>query len=105
MHVEFYNATAVSCKHHNFDAEKQQDILADMLMKKFNTVSKQNNGEEVHSEDEKRVYNIKATTNLCDVSIKPWNKVHTYVKANHKINKDFVDFFVNHKFDEFKKAN
>lgn len=106
LHVEFYNATAVSKDNNDFDAEKQQNILADLFEKKFanSLMGKAQVKREEHHEDERRDYRIKSTTNLCDVGIKPWNKVHTYVKANHKINKNFVDFFVKEKGGDFVKA-
>jgi|ERR1711935_51174 len=95
LHVEFYNATPIGKDvEQEADPEKKIQLLGDLFEKKFNGgYAKQSNKGEVMDEG-KRSYYIKSRTNLCDVGVKPWNKLHEVVENNHKVNKNFVEFFM-----------
>jgi len=97
LHVEFYNATPIGKdEEQEGDAEKKIQLLGDMFEKKFQGgyCNQKAKGECMHGEDSKRSYYIKSRTNLCDVGVKPWNKLHEVVENNHKVNRKFVEFFL-----------
>jgi len=96
LHVEFFNATPVAKNNTENDGDKNVQFLADMLENKFSKgYSKQcNKCGDNDKECQKRSYYIKSRTNLCDVGVKPWNKLHEVVENNHTVNKNFVEFFL-----------
>jgi hypothetical protein len=95
LHVEFYNATPIGkCVEQESDPLKKIQLLGDLFEKKFHGGYEQQTLKSDDMDTGKRSYYIKSRTNLCDVGVKPWNKLHEVVENNHKVNKNFVEFFM-----------
>lgn len=95
LHVEFYNATPIGkCEEQESDPLKKIQLLGDLFEKKFHSGYASQKVKEEGMDSGKRSYYIKSRTNLCDVGVKPWNKLHEVVENNHKVNKNFVEFFM-----------
>lgn len=90
LHVEFADASAVG--EGEIHSEQHMNFLADMLNhKSAHGYAKQTKREDHHVPTD---YYIKCRTNLCDVGLKPWNKLHEFVENNHKVNHKFVKWFL-----------
>jgi len=100
IRVEYHNAEPAPQKPDDFDQEKQMVFLTH-LMNKINFGYDKQRHETLN---ESRTYYIKSRTNLCDVSIKPWAKLHSYVKSNHKVNQNFVNFFIDNRKEMANKS-
>jgi len=96
INIAFYNATPIQ-QGGEISAEKHQNILADLIAQKFDKGYNHQKMKD-NATDDKRTYYIKSRTNLVDVGLKPWNKVHSFVEANHKVNSKFVEFLLQHKY-------
>jgi len=102
LKVKFHNAQPVGANEfYEHDKEATINFLGNLVDKKFNTGYQEQ--KKKTDTDEERHYYIKSRTNLIDVGLKPWNKLFEAVEKNYQVNKDFVNFFLHHKKDEFCK--